>query len=232
VSSIDSRTLKKNELISRSNNIDDEIAKALCERVPSRGQLTLDQSESVSFFELNGDQFALSRSVPGRIEGSRSGGRQTVSHIIVFDRAQLQGYQNNVVLLLRVVRSMGLLILQTSMPKELPLIDIPHQSFQEPNGFSRSELAKETERIVRAIDIHKRVVILGLLDPLSFLCAFLAELPLEERTQISFATGMNVVDEKPFDLQFFPRAETELDKELASRQLRTISLAAHSMTVY
>jgi len=224
VSSIASKSRTENEIVNHSGNIDIGAAAALCRWSPSRCQLAFAHSESFNFFPIDENRVALARSVYGERENRRYGSRRVNSHVVVLERRQLRGYQDNIVLLARVLNSMGLLTLRTMLPRQLPQLEIPEHTLLVPTEFERPDLAQKTQQILRGIEIHHQVVLLGLEDPLPFLCALLADIPRELRLQFSFATGLKVIDARPFHLQFFQEANFALEKELASRQLRTISL--------
>ena len=224
VSSIASKSRVQNEIVSRSSEIDDRLARALCTWSPCRGQLAFGRTESYNFFRPDDKTLAIARSMRGELEHSRYGGRHIVSQVVVLDREQLSGYHDNIVLLVRMLNSMGLLSLRLRIPDQLPSLELPDYSLPAPDQFERADLAAETQKILRAINIHQHVVILGLENPMAFLCAFLADIPATQRLKISFATALSLTDERPFNLQFFYEADCALERELASRQLRTISL--------
>ena len=119
VSSTYSRTSRQNKLVSRSPGIDDQLAESILAWSPSGNDLVFGKPESINFFHPDGKTLALSRSFIGERQKSRDGGRHIVSHVVVFHRDQLEGYHNNVVLLTRMLRSMGLLILQTEIPERI-----------------------------------------------------------------------------------------------------------------
>ena len=229
VSSRDPKLLQENELISRSVNIDDELGEALCRWSPSRNELAYGIRQSINFFQPDADTFALSRSVIGGIEDNRDGDREIVSRIILFDREQLSGYHNNIGLVAHVLGTNGRMILPTSVSNELPMLEIPASAFLEKAEFSRPGFDCETERIVHALDIHRRVVIVGLNNPLPFICSFLADIPTSTRLDFGFATGLKIKDDRPFPIQFFPESDPALMQDLASRQVRTISLESNPL---
>lgn len=230
VSSAYSRSDRQNRIVSRSAGIDDQLAESILRWSPCGNDLAFGTSESINFFHPDGKTLALSRSVIGERQKSRDGGRHIVSNVVVFKREQLEGYHNNVVLLTRMLRSMGGLILQTDLQEEMPTMDVPDETFFETPAFVREEYAQATEKILHAIDIHHQVVIVGLKDPLEFLSRFFSDVPLAKRLQISFATGLNSNSERPFALQFFAETDDVLEKEFASRQLRTIALHSNLVT--
>jgi len=227
VSTPNSRALKQNELVSCTENIDEELAQSLCQWSPQRNQLAYGQSQSINFYQPRRDTFAISRSVFGELDSNLDGGRRIITHFVLFDRDQLSGYHNNIALVVHVLRSHGLMLFQPNSPVQLPMLEIPERALVEMAEFSRSDFSRATDKIVHAIEIHDEVVILGLKEPLAFLCSFLADLPISNRLDFSFATGLKVTDERRYSFQFFPDEEPELLHDLANRQLRTISLGSN-----
>jgi hypothetical protein len=224
VSTPSSRALKQNELVSSTDSIDDELAQLLCHWSPQRNDMAYGQSQSINFFQPASDTFAISRSFFGELDSNLDGGRRIVSHFVLFDREQLSGYHNNIALVVHVLRSHGSMLFQTNVPERLPMLEVPELAFVEMGEFSRSDCSAETERIAHAIDIHGEVVILGLKNPIAFLCSFLADFPRSQRLDFSFSTGLKVSNERRYTIQFFPVEEPGLLQDLANRQLRTISL--------
>ena len=106
------------------------------------------------------------------------------------------------------------------------MLDVPENPLVQMGEIPHSDFSGQTEKVVHAIEIHEKVMILGLNNPLAFLCSFLADLPISNRLRFSFATGLEVKNERRFSMQFFPNEDPGLLQELASRQLRTISLSS------
>lgn len=231
VASPRSRALKDNELISRSDGIGDELEQTLCLWSPGRTGFGFGQKQSTNFFQLDADTFALSRSIVG-LDNDRDEGRRVVSKVVLLNRDQLSGFRNNTALLFHLICSAGLMTFETSPAEKLPLLEVPDRAFAELGEFARSEYAVEIERIVHAVNLHHRVVILGLKNPLSFMCSFLSGVTESERLDFSFATGLKVDDAQRFVLQFFSESQPDLLKELAGRQIRTISLDSKPVMLY
>lgn len=226
-----SRALKNNELISRSDGIDDHLANVLCQLSPGRSGLGLGRKQSINFFQLDANTYALSRSAGG-LGTDQDVGRRVFSKIILLSAEQLGAYRKNVAILFHVLQSAGLMILSPSFPKKLPMLEIPDRGFEALAELAWPGYSVEPKQIAQAVALHHRVVVLGLNQPISFLCSFLSAIPETERLNFSFATGLKVDDELPFSLQFFPESEPDLIKELATRQIRTISLDAAPKLLY
>lgn len=212
------------KLLAFSQSVDDHVIEAIANMSPDRNGLAYGQSESINFFQFDKETFGLSRSVIAGLECRRNRGRRVASHTVVIRREQFEGYDNNAVQLARVLLTMGSLIMRTEVASELPLLEVPERSFCPPESPSLSDSSANHDRIAHAIDIHGKVVILGLNDPLEFLSGLLAATESSKRLEISFATGLQVVENRDFTLQFFEDPDPVLAQDLAKRQHRTISL--------
>ncbi len=228
VSSPGSRALKENELVSSSDGIDDALVKAICRWSPGRSGLSYGQKQSINFFQPDPDTYALSRSV-GELGRLQEDGRRIISKVVLFELSQLELYRNNIALLSYVLQSSGLMNLQPFSAEVLPLLEVPDRAFASLGELARSEFAGETERVGHAVALHHRVVVLGLANPLAFMCSFLASHPMCDRLRYSFSTGLKVEEERQFSIQFFPESDPDLVRELAGQQIRTISLDSWQM---
>ena len=149
VSSIDSKTEQKNELVSRSANIDDQLAGNLLRWSPFRQEIALGHAESINFFPTECGRLALSRSVIGGQESRRSGGRRTLTYIVVVTPPQLAGFGGNAVRLTRVLQSAGQLLLHTQGTPTLPLLEIPDRCFHEfRHSDSQDTIFEDSEKLV------------------------------------------------------------------------------------
>ncbi len=212
----------ENSMPSRSADVTGDVADALCQWSARRTDLAFGQRESINCFRPNESTLAISRSTQGtRI--AKDGGRQVVSQFALCD-AELAGYEGNVVDLINVLQSMGKLLLQLDSSEVLPEIVVPDRSFFANDRVTASR-SDQAIRVLEAIDIHERVMIVGLEEPLDFLRDFFNVIPVDRRTSISFATGLTVNDERPYQIQFFPKADAVLLQQFNDRQLRTISFS-------
>lgn len=227
IASNGSRGAGKNKLVSRSEGIDQSLATKLCDASPGRQGLAFGHRESINFFQPQSDTFAISRSMIGGLESGRNGGRRVVTHIALLERHELTGYDNNIVTMYHVLRSMGELILRTTENEQLPMIEIPDQTLKMKNVCSRSNSQPpvDFEKIAHAIEIHQQVVILDHQSPLVLMGEFMDSQPAEKRLDLSFSTGLVLEDEHRFNLQFFAEWDSVLESELVRLQRRTISFA-------
>jgi hypothetical protein len=126
---------------------------------------------------------------------------------------------------------MGNLVLQTRGNPGLPMLEIPDRYLLGTSERSCPQWLGEFEKIVRAVQIHRQVMLIGKPDPFEFLGSYLAALPSEQRMQYSFASGLSIQEDRPFNLQFFTESTPMLERQFASLQLRTINLNQELFTV-
>jgi hypothetical protein len=107
------------------------------------------------------------------------------------------------------------------------MLEVPENAFLELGDLTLAEYAGETKKITHAIEIHENVAIVGLQNPVQFVCSFLADLPINQRLNFSFATGLKITDDGRYTIQFFADEEPGFLQELASRQRRTIFLGSN-----
>jgi hypothetical protein len=222
--SANARQLGHCDLVARSPGVDDGLAKKLMSWTPAFWDLNERQTESLNFYLPMPDRLVLCRSVYARSEYGRAEGGRLITLAVIFEPAQLVGYEYNVVLFATTLRSMGLLTLPTDPSAKLGRLEVPAWTLLTGTESVAPLDSNTSAKILRAIDIHKKVAIFGRIDPLQFLCSLLAQIPVERRWQISFSTALKVSEMRPFHLHFFPAENPDLKKELVQAQVRTMTL--------
>lgn len=213
-------------LAGRSEYVDVSLTEKVVHWIPQRWELAQRHVEAISFFRLDEDQFAISRSVRGIMDLRGHGEKQLVTSVVVVSREQLSAYDNNAAVLASIVLTHGGLHLPIHMEKELPEFDIPDRTVMMPVMSDHAQRIKELDSISRAIEIHHQVAIIGLFDPLDYVSGHLALLSSDDRLDTSFSIGLDVAPHRPFQLQFFRGIDSAVQKDLARQQIRTISLSA------
>jgi hypothetical protein len=213
------------DLVARSSDLDQELLASLAEWTPGYWEVSQQRRECINFFRPCAKRLAISRSVFSRSDFGRTQAVRVTTSAVVFEPEHLAGFHNNVVLFANAIRTRGALFVQQApVNSELPILNLPDRSIFKPEDYAGTIVAVEPEKIVRAIEIHRQVAIIGVTDPMRFLCALLAQLPVEQRFETSFSTGLDISDRRPFNLQFFSVASADLKKELVQAQVRMISL--------
>ena len=218
------RQLGHCDLVARSAGVDEALAKKLMTWCPAFWDLNEQHRESFNYFLPTPERLVLCRSVYSRSEYGRAEGGRLTTLAMILDPQQLAGFQHNIVLFATTIRSMGMLTLPTNPSASLERLEVPQRTLLTGEESVAALDANTTAKIMRAIEIHKRVAIFGRVNPLHFLCSLLAQVPAEQRWQTSFCTALKVSELRPFHLQFFPVEHPNLKRELVQAQLRTITL--------
>lgn len=212
-------------LVGRSEFVDDALTEKVVHWIPQRWELAQRHVEAISFFRLDEELFGLSRSVRGILDLRGHGEKQLVTSVVVIHRDQLNAYDNNAALLASIVLTHGGLHLPIRFEKQLPEFEIPDQTVMKPVISDIAQRSKELDSISRAIEIHQQVAIIGLLDPLDYASGHLSLLAEEARLDTSFSIGLDVAPHRSFQLQFYRGIDSEVQKDLARQQIRTIALS-------
>ncbi len=213
------------DLVARSSDLDQRLVASLSNWIPCYWEMSQQNFECFNFFRPCAKKLAVSRSVFSRSDIGRTEAIRLTTSTVVFEPGHLAGFHDNVVLFANAIRTRGaLFVQQTAVNTELPILNLPDRSIFKPADYAGNIMDVEPEKIVRAIEIHQRVAIIGVADPMRFLCALIAQLPVERRFETSFSTGLDISDRRPFNLQFFSVASADLKKELVQAQVRMISL--------
>lgn len=213
-------------LAGRSDEIDDRLTEQIVLWIPQRWELAQRHTESISFFQIDDERFALARSVRGILDLRGHGEKQLVTSVMVVSREQIEAYSNNAAMMASIVLTHGGMHLPIRFQRSMPQFEIPDHTVMQPVVEDLSKRNKELDSISRAIEIHHQVAIVGLRDPLDYVSGHLSLLGTEARLATSFAIGLDVAPHRPFQLQFFRGTDSAVQKELARQQVRTISLSA------
>ncbi len=220
--SVNVNQLKGYQLTGRSGGIEDRLAQALCRWSPSHGGLwgTNEQAESINFFQIGSDWHVLSRSIFGGPEYSRRAGQRVYTKIMAFGRKHLAAFQHNCMALARTAQSLGLLTLDSMTPQTLPPIELPDQPFVADNRVEKMSALEG--RIANLVENELPVAVIGVNHPIKFMTQFIPKLPISLRLKLSFCTGLNLTEQRPFAIQFFPECNSRLKSQLSRLQISTV----------
>lgn len=214
------------QLTSRSPGIDDATALQLSNWGPAHDALeTRLARSSTSLFVLDDERVCVSHTQLAGTEYSGRGGGRVYTHSFVLPSESLGQFQFNPFLILRAFRSAG---------RTQPRRDPPAQldSFQLVGRASRSAVATQEgqhffdeatcEKLIWALAAEQPVYIAGD-ESLEAALEAVLQLPGEQdRTIITFATGLKLSPRRPFQLQAVP-----LDQVL----LRQLQRNEHALVV-
>lgn len=205
-------------VVAKSPGIAGDIVAALNRWCPSHATLGSDMdAESLNFHRLVGSTFAFSRTVYGGKEFSGRGGLQVVSIVLLLDQSHLKGYENNPFHLARVARSRGHLRWSPPIPDRLPQVELPDFDPVE-SLLLGEESCPEIDSIPQRIRCGKRVAVVTGQGGTSARSNKIAEavlksMPVSERINFSFTTGLKWSKQRPFQLHMLE----DIDDRAANR---------------
>lgn len=217
VTSADDEDVMSTSLMARSLNINNELAETLCRWCPSRNDLEYGKHQALSFFIPEKGTLALARTTATNL-GEKT---QLSTQIVLLDSEQLAKFDHNAILLAHYLRSAGIWMYPIDSKKGLPMLEIPERA--NINVFG-SFIDEELTPIHKALDVHGKVALLGVINPNDLVGRFLQSTPAKVRNQVSFSIGLRSSESRPYKVQVFENKDVKLSKEIASLGIRTISL--------
>lgn len=215
--SVASKSVRGYHLVMRSPGIDDDTAQVLCQWSPTHEGLAEPgvTANSLNYFPIDDRRYAISKSVIGGSEYSGRSALQTVTTILVGEFEDFAVYRYHPLVVAKIALSMGWLRLVANYEKPLDVVELPAIGF--PEGEYPAESLTLVGRVARVLSSEQRVAIHGSHSPLGTLARIYDTLPLEERRQISFSTGIKASTFRPFHIQFFSHIDNRL-YEFLNRQ--------------
>jgi hypothetical protein len=232
--SIKRQRMKGYQIIGKSPGIDSRLATAFCRWAPSHNSLetapqeAVDDAWGLSFYPLSEIHFAIARSIHGGAEYSGRGGLAVCTTALVLTRRQLAGYAFHPIDLARTAITFGHLILQIDTDQNRPQLKLPQNPLSLPlpkSDFTDSTVPRLPEHAVNwtarescsLLRDGRRVMVVGVCDPLPILTLLFDQLKPAERSEISFACGLKHSSQREFRLQFTrepmnPRLKNELER--------------------
>ena len=223
--------VKGYQLLARYSGIDDQAAQEFCRWAPSHQSLQSSDvdAESLSFFPVSEDMFAVARSIYGGPEYSGRGGLQVVTLALVISRHQFVNYDNDPFKVLTTAKALGHLVLPAKTPQSLKTISLPRRPITVPSAplsEAHRSLARDT---AQALVDRRRVVVVGKCDPARVAQQAFAMLRPTDRTEVSFSTGLKLSSRREFQLQFVPTADHASRVQWSRQQILCITAAEHAV---
>jgi GTPase-associated protein 1 len=206
--SVRGKRLDGYQLASRSDEIDDDLARDLHAWGPAHDSLLYPREgiDSINFHPLQGGQwYCLSRTLCAGAEYSgRSGGR-VYTQMFLLSPDGLARFANNPFLVLRALRAAGRLLVYDEVPetlRSLPLVGraANHEVEEQNDELSAGNLST----LETALKQSPSVAVLGTKAAEPWFAALFRRLPLEERPRVSFSTGLKPSMGRPFRLFVAP----------------------------
>ncbi len=222
--SADCQHRKGYQLVAHSEGIDSAMGQSLCRWAPSHGALVDPRPHawSLSYFPVDANHIAVTRTAYGGAEYSGRGGMQVVTSFLVVPLDALWGYENDPLRLARTAMALGYLRLPNSHNEHRAPVRLPDQAVPLPHLARCGDDVSASSRLGSARDSLRkcqRVVILGESNPLHAMQQLLDQLPSSQRLGVSFTTGLTWSMQREFQVQFLPSANPALRQRLAAQNI-------------
>jgi hypothetical protein len=204
------------QLVARSRGIDDETAMMLRDWGPSQGALlTKDiDARAFSYYTLGPDRIVVSRTIYGGPEYSKRGELGVFTRSLIVSRRTLECYDNNPWWLAKTILTLGYFRLMRRSEPWLAEVDIPERSLIGIRSKATPQIANVVlEQILQSLQLNRPVAVIGNLNVDLTLRQIMSCLG-QQRTQVSFTTGMVPSVRRPFQLHLFPHASPTLNSRL------------------
>jgi hypothetical protein len=222
-----SRTNQGYHLVSRSPGIPEGLAHRLSQFGPTHGSLVGDEDdcESLNYFSAEGGCAVVSRTMYGGPEYSSRGALQVVTTMLVLRHEQLAGYDYNPLAVARVALILGQLRLPHDWPARVPPVALPQRGLSAAALPAAAGCVDEAlvSRAFNYLGQRERIALVGVRAPGHMLAHLIDRTPVQERLQLSFATGLKPSQLRPFRLQFLPASAAGPTSRLASLGIRCLA---------
>lgn len=202
-------------LVAASPGIRAEDARQLTAWAPAHGSLcsAASDAQSINFHPLASGAFCVSRSAAAGSEYSGRSGPRVYTQFFVVPPDALARFANNPLALLRAARVHGALKLYDPVPAMLPAFELPGRSAAVDEGLL-VELAerfgpRQVAWLVEKALMADALVLAGAPHAEGLLAGLLNFLPVECRSELSFATGLLYSPRRPFRISIVEADEAE-----------------------
>ncbi|MGB0599159.1 MAG: hypothetical protein ACPGLY_20945 [Rubripirellula sp.] len=229
-SSADRGAMKGYQLIARSAGIDREASNELCRWSPTRMIDDRPDHWCINAFPISGERVAVTRTVVGGPEYSSRGVSQIVTLILVLRDLQLSRYSYNPILVAKTAMAIGGLRLPLDInDTKLPTIELPGEPlYQAPDPLllrsTDDEDAGVYEQLNSELSKDRRVAVIGQIDPFKMLGDLIPRLNADQRTTLSFTTGLAPAIRRPFRIHFLREADAPMRHTLNSQSITSIEV--------
>lgn len=233
--SSDRGSMKGYQLVARSPGVDRAISQSLCRWAPTQVPGDAPKAWTISYFPINDEMVAVTRTVLGGPEYSSRGGFQVITMILLLRNEQFHAYSCNPILVVKTALAVGLLRMPLNVDcDQLPVASLPSQPLLLPPESSSQDAGLEDqvnaseaaalENIADMIRHAQRIALIGHHDPIAVVERLIPKLSLEARREFSFTTGLLPTVRRPFQAHFLPSADLARQRTLDSQSIARIEL--------
>ncbi len=255
--SSDRGQIKGYQLVAVSDDMDRDLSRKIQLWSPSHLGET-PAKWTVNYYPISQDQVAVTRTALGGPEYSGRGGAQVVTLIAVLNNHQFSAYDNNAILVARTALALGWLRIPSHMPSRLQPIELPDVPLPACRGsyrfnFSTPAITDPIDRcssistprtrsrenrlddrvltgLMELLKKRRRIAIVGARNPLHMVDSFIQHLPLADRREFSFTTGLPPTYNRPFQAHFLTSASPTLAQSLKSEGIVLVDIETANLT--
>ncbi len=198
------------QLVARSGGLSETAAHELALWGPSHDSLAdpSGRTGSTNFFRLSEGRFCVSRTSAGGAEFSGRGGAVVYTHFLVVPPEVLARFANNPFALVRAVAATGALRVRDPIPSELDPLRLGGRSAASDLALlaqlARNPGPAAVATLVQTALASDRLAIWGRAGCEALVAGLFSLLPVECRTEFSFATGLKLSPARPVRLAALP----------------------------
>ena len=225
------------QLAARSPEISEELAQELASWGPAHDSL-LDEAAgepSINFHPLGPENFCLSLTSSAGPEYSGRAGERIYTQMFVLSHAALARFDNHPLLILRTLEAAGRVLVYDELPRGLRSVPLVGRAGEADWDCLERVLEQiSPERLTNLAATLFESASLGLattLPPRPLVSALFQLLLPEERTKLSFTTGLRHSLRRPFRLFLLPRdpaARRQLQRQPGVTLVEIPSLHTHA----
>ncbi|MFC1759286.1 hypothetical protein ACFL2H_11050 [Planctomycetota bacterium] len=205
------------QLVSRSRGVDDSAAMMLRDWGPSHGALLSRDTDcsAINYYTIGSDRIVVSRTIYGGPEYSQRGELEVYTRSIVASRRLLESYDNNPWWLAKTVSTLGYFRLMRHSEPGMIEVDLPDRSLLGVRTKPKTCIAEQPlNQALQSLQLNHPVALIGNIDVEQAMSQLMQRLGSQQRTRISFTTGMKPSVRRPFQLHLFPMASATLNSRL------------------
>ena len=199
------------QLISKSDGVTDELARELAHWGPPHDALqdSDEEATSLNFHPLRSGDFCISRTVYAGSEYSSRAGLRVYTQMLIVPAAGLAQFENNPFSIWKAAVAGGRIHTLDSPPPALPSFSLLGRG----TVLSEEELADATSvlemdalaELATLLQEKPHVAVITEMPAEQFIAVLFHLLPSEQRSQISFSTGLKFSPRRPFRLTIAPQ---------------------------
>ncbi len=216
----------------------EEDARELSVWGPSHDSLLEEQGHcvSVNFHFLSSGRAAISRTTLAGQEYSGRTGQRVHTHFLVVHSEALQRFSNNPFSIVRAAVAQGALEVSSHVPRELPALRLLGRgAILDPSAVQKVATQVGAKALASLVQMIQQGANLGIIlkgNAAPLFTAIVNCLPLKDRLQVSFSTGLRISPRRPFQFMLVPPEASPRRTHLRGMNMELVNLADQAATSF